>query len=42
MEILFLLTGIIVGAAAAWFIAKSKFNTSNTGIPPEEFNKLYN
>src|SRR5436190_13803704 len=40
MEIIFLLTGIIVGSLAAWFIAKSKFNTTSSGVPLEEFNKL--
>lgn len=42
MEILFLLSGIILGAATAWFIAKSKFNIAAgpAGIPVEEYNRI--
>jgi chromosome segregation ATPase len=40
MEILFLIVGIALGSASAWFIAKSKFSSQTSGISIEEFNNL--
>jgi hypothetical protein len=40
LEIIFLLTGLIVGALAAWIIAKSKFSRPE-GIPLENLESGY-
>lgn len=40
MEIVYLVIGLIVGAIAAWFIAKSKFSKQE-GIPIENLEKNY-
>jgi DNA recombination protein RmuC len=38
MEILFLIIGLLAGAAAAWFAAKSKFSAR---MPPEQLERQY-
>lgn len=40
MDILYILVGIILGGATAWFIAKSKFSTENTGVSQADFDAL--
>jgi len=41
MELIFLITGLLTGALAAWFIAKYKYSSQNGSVPYEDLQEKY-
>ncbi len=41
MELIFLITGLLTGALAAWFIAKYKYSSENGSIPYDDLQEKY-